>query len=63
MGWGVDLGNYTDPSDCSVGDNLIYFHFGVLPGKFAGFAEFRARWDEKREAVLVCDVPMEDIHL
>ena len=65
MGWSIQLRNHSDPSVPGVGDKLLDLLGSVNLVRRVGAisAEIRERGKLEREALRVCYVPVENIHL
>ena len=65
MGWSIELRNHPDPSFPGVGDQVpdLLSSVDLVRRVGAVSAELRERGKVEREALGICDVPVENIHL
>ncbi len=62
VGGRVDLDYHSYAFQLGVGYHLLHLLRWVSSSDFAELAQFRECWDVKGEAVLVDDMPMQDVH-
>ncbi len=63
MSWRVDFWDHANSSGSCVGNHTFDVSLGVYSVQTAELAEFGHSGNLHREAILVYDVPMQDIHL